>query len=88
MAPELAAERDRRRATSWRGRLAWKDRCDRKLGPFGVEARVSWLCVAWAPRQRNNEAGARTNGCFVGFNPELRIAMEVKAIMWKVMGFC
>ena len=51
-----------------------------------MEARVSWLRVAWVPRQRNNEADARTNGCFVGFNPELRIAMDVKAIKWKVMG--
>ena len=51
-----------------------------------MKARVSWFRVAWVPRQQNVEADARTNGCFVGFNPELRIAMDVKAIKWKVRG--
>ena len=86
MAPELVAERDRRQATAWRGLLAWNNRGDRKLGLLGVEARDSWLRVAWVPQQRNDEAGARTNGCFVGFNLELRWVTVVEVIKWKVMG--
>ena len=36
-------------------------------------------------RQQNAEADALTNGCFDGFDPKLRVALDIQRIKWKVM---
>ena len=50
-----------------------------------LAARESWLRLAWVPRQQNVEADALTNGCYDGFNPDLRIELDPKTIVWKVL---
>ena len=50
-----------------------------------LAARDNWLRVAWVPRQQNAEADALTNGCFDGFDPKLRVELDIKQIKWKVM---
>ena len=50
-----------------------------------LEARGSWLKLSWVPRQQNEEADALTNGCFEGFDPALRVDIDLADIRWKVM---
>ena len=50
-----------------------------------LEARDSWLRVAWVPRQQNLEADALTRGCFDGFDPSRRVVMELGELKWKVL---
>ena len=41
--------------------------------------------VAWFPRQQKVDADALTNGCFEGFDPKLRVQLDIKQIKWKVL---
>lgn len=50
-----------------------------------LEARQSWLDLAWVPRQQNLEADALTNGDFDAFSPSLRIEVDLKSLPWVVL---
>ena len=43
------------------------------------------LDLQWVPRDQNEEADALTNEEFVGFDPNLRIPVDVRNIRWEVL---
>ena len=50
-----------------------------------LEARLSWLKVAWVPRHQNEEADALTNGEYGGFREELRVHIDPKSVDWIIL---
>ena len=47
-----------------------------------LEARGSWLKLAWVPRQQNEEADASSNEQFDGFDMDKRIHLIPKDVEW------
>ena len=48
-----------------------------------LEARGSWLKLAWVPRQQNEEADALSNEQFDGFDMDKRIHLSPKDVEWN-----
>ena len=50
-----------------------------------LEARGSWLKLAWAPRQQNEEADALSNQQFEGFDMDKRMHLDPAAVEWIIL---
>ncbi len=50
-----------------------------------LERRSQRLALQWAPREVNAEADRLANGNFVGFNPLLRIPIDITRIQWIIL---
>ena len=50
-----------------------------------LDARGSWLRLAWSPRDQNQEADALTNGHYHDFAPDNRIDLDPSPMGWMVL---
>ena len=50
-----------------------------------MEARGLWLHNEWTPRELNEEADALSNEEFAGFDPSLRVNVDLEYLPWLVL---